>query len=212
MVAARAKLIAGEVHANGDSRANAAVIREQTDRMAKIVRQLLTFSRRDRPRAVPINLLEVASRTIEFLGEIARSRNVDLRLTGGADSSWVVTADAGQMQQVLTNLTLNAIQAMPHGGEVKIAFHQCRARRDGKPDTPEVDCIRIDVIDEGRGIAPEIIGRIFEPFFTTKDVGEGTGMGLSIAYGIVSDHGGWFDVQSKPSRGSRFSVFLPVST
>ena len=74
---------------------------------------------------------------------------------------------------------------------------------------PEAEWVRMDVMDEGEGISPETLPRVFEPFFTTKDVGEGTGLGLSVSYGLIRDHGGWISVSSEPGRGSCFSIFLP---
>jgi signal transduction histidine kinase len=74
---------------------------------------------------------------------------------------------------------------------------------------PEAEWVRVDVADEGEGIAPDVLHRVFEPFFTTKDVGEGTGLGLSVSYGLIRDHGGWISVSSEPGSGSCFSIFLP---
>ena len=75
---------------------------------------------------------------------------------------------------------------------------------------PEAEWVRLDVVDEGEGISPEVLPRVFEPFFTTKGVGEGTGLGLSVSYGLIRDHGGWISVSSEPGRGSCFSIFLPL--
>jgi signal transduction histidine kinase len=109
----------------------------------------------------------------------------------------LVRMDDGQLQQVITNLFLNAVQAMPGGGEVQVALEEAG------------DAVRLTVADQGQGIAAEALPRIFDPFFTTKGVGEGTGLGLSVAYGIVKEHGGWIDVESLPGRGTRFFVHLP---
>jgi signal transduction histidine kinase len=118
--------------------------------------------------------------------------------------------DAGHLQQVVANLVLNATQAMPHGGRVEIDVAAARAIKPG--ETAEHDYVRIAVADQGVGISPENLPRIFEPFFTTKDVGEGTGLGLSVCYGIVEEHGGFITVDSTVGTGSRFSVFLPATT
>jgi signal transduction histidine kinase len=103
------------------------------------------------------------------------------------------------VHQVLTNLVLNAIQASPAGGEVRI-----RAGAD-----PHGGGVVIEVRDRGRGISEEHLGRIFDPFFTTKEVGRGAGLGLSIVHGIVRDHGGWIEVRSEVGKGSLFEVFVP---
>ena len=117
--------------------------------------------------------------------------------------------DPGQIQQVLTNLVVNAFQAMPEGGRVEVRIRAARTRPPEVPAGPEADYLCIEFEDEGEGIPHEVQSRLFDPFFTTKDVGEGTGLGLSIAHGIVLDHGGWIDVESKPGEGSCFSVYLP---
>jgi signal transduction histidine kinase len=125
----------------------------------------------------------------------------------------VAAADPIQLQQALTNLLVNAVQASPDGKAVEVSVGRERLAppvglsSDLGGDVQEY--ARIRVADEGPGIPPEDVGRIFEPFFTTKDVGEGTGLGLSVAYGIVRDHGGWIAVESEAGRGSRFSIYLP---
>jgi two-component system NtrC family sensor kinase len=114
----------------------------------------------------------------------------------------VVQADASQLRQVLINLTGNAVDAMPDGGELTVRT----------TNLPEQDSIRIDVSDTGCGIAEENLPRLFEPFFTTKPPGSGTGLGLSIVYGIVKMHRGQISVQSRVGAGSTFSITLPVRT
>jgi len=101
---------------------------------------------------------------------------------------------------------------MPAGGRVTVTMDVREARRpDGEPGT-KVPWACAIVEDEGQGIPPENLQRVFEPFFTTKGVGEGTGLGLSVAYGIVHEHGGWIDVESEVGRGSRFSILLPLAS
>src|SRR5690606_32144045 len=119
-----------------------------------------------------------------------------------------VEADAGQVQQALANLALNAIQASPAGAVVGIALARRRVRPPSDLGGPEAEFEAITVSDRGPGIAEEHLPHVFEPFFTTKDVGEGTGLGLAVAYGIVREHGGWIDVESRTGEGSRFTLFL----
>ena len=114
------------------------------------------------------------------------------------------------MQQVFANLVVNAIQSMPLGGEINVGLARERVRPPADIGGPEAAYVRIDVVDGGTGIAADVLARIFDPFFTTKDVGEGTGLGLSVSYGIVREHGGWIAVDTEPGRGSRFSVYLPA--
>jgi signal transduction histidine kinase len=119
--------------------------------------------------------------------------------------------DEAQLQQVLTNLMLNAIQAMPDGGRVDISLDELRAARPGDAAAAR-DYVRLAIADQGVGIAPANLPRIFEPFFTTKDVGEGTGLGLSVCYGIIEEHGGWIAVDSQVAKGTRMTVYLPAVT
>jgi two-component system, NtrC family, sensor kinase len=107
--------------------------------------------------------------------------------------------DKGGFQQVFVNLFLNSVQAMPGGGELKIVLEQVNNE------------LKIEVSDTGEGIPPENLGRIFDPFFTTKKEGEGTGLGLSVSYSIVKNHGGRMEVQSTRGAGTTFSIFLPVA-
>jgi two-component system, NtrC family, sensor kinase len=120
--------------------------------------------------------------------------------------------DEGQVQQVLTNLVVNALQATPPGGRVRI---ECtRGPATPPPSHASVTdggtWAQLAVVDTGTGMDDAVRRHIFEPFFTTKDVGAGTGLGLSVSYGIVREHGGWIDVASTPGQGSRFTVYLPV--
>ena len=176
--------------------------------MTSIIRQLLDFARTSTPRKQPTDLGSVVRQTIDLLVAIAEKQKVRLQLEPPPEAT-PAEIDPGQIQQVLTNLTMNAIQAMPHGGEVEFRV----SRRDGcHPDnggTP-ASFFAIEVQDHGVGISEENLSQFFEPFFTTKEVGAGTGLGLSIAYGIVQEHGGWIGVASRLGEGSRFTVFLPA--
>jgi signal transduction histidine kinase len=175
---------------------NARVIVEQSERMTSIIRQLLDFARRDGTHErKPVDLATLARETCEMLQPIAQKHKVELKTNGAAAD--VVTGDRTQLQQVLSNLLLNAIQSMPEGGEVTVAT--CTKEQ----------YAGLAVRDQGVGIPAEQIPRVFEPFFTTKDVGEGTGLGLSVAHGIVEEHGGFIEVESTIGRGSSFTMYLP---
>jgi signal transduction histidine kinase len=176
--------------------------------MTKIIRQLLDFARTRESRRVPTNASELVERVVGLLRPLAEKQGTGLSL-GPVASDARIDADAGQLEQVLSNLTVNALQALQSGGVVSFAVHAM------PPGTPAGETgdehVVIDVEDTGPGMAPQVMARVFEPFFTTKDVGEGTGLGLSVAYGIVQEHGGFFTVDSALGRGSRFSVHLPSS-
>jgi len=119
-----------------------------------------------------------------------------------------VRVDPSQIQQALANIVMNGIQAMPGGGRLLVSIEPAEARRPSDASGRTGQYLRVTVEDQGRGIGAEALPHIFEPFFTTKDVGEGTGLGLSVAHGIVTDHGGWIDVESEPGRGTRVAIFL----
>jgi signal transduction histidine kinase len=191
-----------------DVAASAAVIAEQTRRMASIIRQLLDFSRRTGPSLADADVDEVASSTLDMLAPLAEKRGVALRFRGaGAPAG--VRADRNQLQQAIANLVVNAVQATPGGGAVTLGVGRRHASPPQDVDAAAGEFVEISVADAGSGIAAEHLPHVFEPFFTTKDVGEGTGLGLAVAYGIVREHGGWIEVESEPGQGSRFSILLP---
>lgn len=188
--------------------ASAEVIAEQAQRMTAIIRQLLDFSRSRGPRPSDGDLGDVAASTLDLLGPFAEKRGVALRLERTAADT-VAAVDQNQMQQALTNLVVNAIQASGPGSEVLLQVgHAVCTPPEGIDGAPRA-CVVLSVVDHGSGIAPEHQTRVFEPFFTTKDVGDGTGLGLAVAWGIVREHGGWIEVASEPGRGSRFAIVLP---
>jgi signal transduction histidine kinase len=122
----------------------------------------------------------------------------------------MVKIDPAQIQQVLSNLIVNAIHALPEGGTVTVRYGMKQAQPPADHGGSEEDYAFVEVTDDGIGIPEENLARIFVPFFSTKGVGEGTGLGLSIAHGIITDHGGWIAVRSTVGQGSTFSVYLPV--
>jgi two-component system NtrC family sensor kinase len=186
---------------------NARIIVEQTERMTQIIRQLLDFARRRPVDKARTDLREMAAETATLLRPMADKRGVQIVVASGGGAGQAV-ADSGQIQQVIINLLVNAIQATDRGGTVTVTLHDESADRSPERGEPR-PTVCLDVTDTGQGMDPETAARIFDPFFTTKDVGEGTGLGLSIAYGIVRDHGGWIDVKSQPGRGTTMRMHLP---
>jgi signal transduction histidine kinase len=177
------------------------LIIDQSERMAAIIRQLLDFGRRGGSDRHATDLSAVVESTVRLLEPFARKRHVELELTL-PDEPIVLEVNHLELGQVLSNLALNAVQAMPKGGRSLVEL-----RRDQERGHPVAV---LSVSDEGTGIRPEDVPRVFDPFFTTKGVGEGTGLGLAVAYGIVADHGGRVSVATEWGRGSRFDVILPL--
>jgi signal transduction histidine kinase/ActR/RegA family two-component response regulator len=181
------------------------------ERAAKLTRQLLMFSRKQVMQPQPLALDGLVQDLLKMLQRIIRE---DIRLECVCQNeSSLVEADAGMIEQVLLNLVVNARDAMPHGGLVRIATEKVAlaeeaARR--KPEARAGDFVCLSVSDNGTGIAPEHLQRIFEPFFTTKEVGKGTGLGLATVYGIVKQHQGWIEVSSQVGQGTTFRVFVPA--
>jgi signal transduction histidine kinase len=195
VVSARAAMIVRGESEGPEVIEDARVIVEQTERMTRIIRQLLDFARRSRPSREPAELRALAASTLSMLGPLASRHGVELVLIDGPAAE--AELDVGRIQQVLTNLVMNAIQAQPDGGRVEVSVETIDGRA------------RLSVRDQGPGMEPHVRERIFEPFFTTKDVGEGTGLGLSVVHGIVEEHGGRVIVDSAPGKGSTFTIELP---
>jgi signal transduction histidine kinase len=188
---------------------NAAIIKNQTERMALIIQQLLHFARRHRPSKLVVDLREVVRQTLSLIGPLAKKEEVTLLPSLGNDPL-IARVDFSQIQQALSNLVLNGIQATDRGGCIEVALRQVTVHPPGDDRDAPREHACISVVDEGEGILPENLDHVFEPFFTTKDTGQGTGLGLSIAYGIVSEHGGWITVESERAKGSRFTIHLPL--
>ncbi len=179
-------------------------------RATALVSQLLAFSRRQLLEMVELDLDRCIAEMLEMLRRLIGAHIV-LDFRPGAEAG-LVRADAVQIGQVLTNLCVNARDAMPRGGRIRIATERvdltpelCSALEGVQPGP----AIRMTVADEGEGIPSDILDRVFDPFFTTKGVGEGTGLGLSTVYGLVQQHRGAVDVSSAPGQGTTFRIYLP---
>ena len=186
-------------------------IKRNANRAAVLVRQLLAFSRKQTLRPAVLNLTDVIGDLRMLVDRLISGTNVKLEVDYGRDL-WPVKTDLSQFEQVLINLCVNARDAMPDGGKIKIITRNMTADDVlalGRSDIPTEDLVMIEVADSGTGIAPEIMDKIFEPFFTTKDVGKGTGLGLSMVYGIVKQSGGYIYPESEVGRGTAFRIFLP---
>ena len=198
-------------HRAGDqSFADIMQIKQNANRAANLVRQLLAFSRQQtlQPRILDITdvLVELSHLLRRLIGE-----NIELKVVHGRDLG-LAKVDQGQLEQVIINLAVNARDAMPGGGTLTIrtANHtQAGPMRRGAETLPAGNYLLIEVIDTGIGIPKENLERIFEPFFSTKELGSGTGLGLSTVYGIVKQTGGFVFVDSSQGRGAVFQIYLP---
>jgi len=197
-------------HAGDPSFADILQVKQNANRAASLVRQLLAFSRRQTLRPKVVDIGEIMSELANLLRRLI-GQTVKLELLAARDLGMVMV-DPGQLEQVVVNLAVNARDAMPKGGRLSIRLSRhvlAVAERLSHETLPAGDYLRIDLEDTGEGIPPENMDKIFEPFFTTKAVGAGTGLGLSTVYGIVKQTGGFVAVKSAPGEGTVFSIFLP---
>ena len=189
---------------------NAGIITGEVDRIAKIIRQVLDFSRQRGPTITSVHLGSVVAEALEFLREVVDRQQIktDVRVLPSPPE---VPGDPDQIQQVCLNLLMNAIHAMPSGGTLRITAERVTRRKEGLDLASPAPYAMLEIADSGPGIPPENRSKIFEPFFTTKDEGQGTGLGLAVSHGIVKDHDGWIEVDSPSEGGAIFRVFLPCA-
>ncbi len=186
-------------------------IRSQADRASALTRQLLAFARRQVLQSCNTNLNELTKEAISLLRNVIGERiEIHMEL---AEDLWIVWADPGQIEQVLMNLCLNSRDAMPNGGRLLIETKNAEIGQDYQSLHPYAvpgRYVLLRVFDTGAGMDAATLEHIFEPFFTTKEMGRGTGLGLATVYGIVKQHKGLIDVDSKPGQGTAFRVYLPL--
>ena len=182
-----------------DLREYLGLIRDEAFRCKSITMGLLDFSRLRAGQRVPVNMNEIIKGAARLVTHQRRGDNIRIEIQA-ADNLPMVLGDVGQLQQAVVALATNAIDAMPDGGTLTFRATCAEAR------------VLVQVRDTGIGISPENLTKIFDPFFTTKDVGRGTGLGLAVCYGILSDHGGRLDVGSSIGVGTTFTITLPVAT
>jgi nitrogen-specific signal transduction histidine kinase/CheY-like chemotaxis protein len=195
----------------GSFRAELQVVVDAAKRGAALTRQLLLFSRRQPAQFAPVDPGQIIAQLHKMLSRlIPENIRLDWHCAAGGP---LIRADTGNIEQVVINLVVNARDALPGGGTIRVALDTAQlapvdTRR--HVDARAGNYVRLTVADTGVGIPRENQSRIFEPFFTTKEPGHGTGLGLSTVYGIVRQHEGWIELDSSPGHGSRFEVFLPV--
>jgi two-component system, cell cycle sensor histidine kinase and response regulator CckA len=187
-------------------------IKQNANRAANLVRQLLAFSRRQTLRPEVLSLTDVLSDLGNLLGRLL-GEVVELKIVHGRELS-LVKVDVNQFEQVVINLCVNARDAMPDGGLLTLKTSNVNADevalQGGKPGlVPPGEYVLLEVTDTGTGMPPEVVDKIYDPFFSTKEVGKGTGLGLSTVYGIIKQTGGFIFCDSEVGKGTTFRVYLP---
>jgi signal transduction histidine kinase len=195
VIQGHAKLLEPAV-ASEDARWRLRTIQEQIGRISRIIQTLLNLARPRRSRRAPVALAPLLESTLSFLSEKLKSREIQVERAFQDVPS--VTGDPERLQQLFLNLFLNAVDAMPGGGQLRVALR-----------TTEESVVEVRVADSGLGISPADLPRIFEPFFTSKAAGEGNGLGLMVAHGIVKDHDGTISAASEPGGGAEFRISFP---
>ncbi len=188
----------------------ATVIERAARRAAELTQQLLGFARKGKYQNIPVDLHATIAEVVSLLGRTL-DKNIEIESALSADEPFVL-GDPVQIQQVILNLSVNARDAMEGGGTLSFITDRVKlsTRSPSDPEDTSHDFIRMSVADTGCGIPEEVQPRIFEPFFTTKEQGKGTGMGLSMVYGIVKNHGGSICVSSEAGKGTRFEILWPA--
>jgi PAS domain S-box-containing protein len=175
-------------------------VRRQAERATNIVNNLLNFSRTGgATEFAEVDIHRVLDDTLQLLEPQLRSNQIEIVRAYQPDQSFVF-GNGGKLQQIFTNLLLNARDAIPNGGKITIST-----------TSDDNDSLMVEITDTGIGIAPENVAKIYDPFYTTKGVGRGTGLGLAVSYGIVQEHSGHISVESTPGRGTTFRISLPTS-
>jgi signal transduction histidine kinase/ActR/RegA family two-component response regulator len=186
-------------------------ILNSAERASKLTKQLLLFSRKEEMEFKIINLNNIISQLRKMLNRLIGE---DITMHNNLSQDlWQINADENQMEQVITNLVVNARDAMPGGGDLKISTENISIDEEKAKTIPDIkpgEYICLSIEDTGAGIAKSLQKKIFDPFFTTKGRAEGTGMGLSVVHGIVKKHGGVIDLYSEPGEGTIFKIYIPA--
>nr|MBC7245523.1 PAS domain S-box protein [Chloroflexota bacterium] len=212
VVQGNAELAMSELAPSDPLYARLSSMREAAQRGARLTQQLLAFSRRQILQPRPLDLNALVRNFAAMIGRLIGA-DVALQLDLAPDLK-PVFSDPGALEQVLMNLAMNARDAMPEGGTLRIetAPMICdEAYCQAHPEATPGEYVRLTIADTGRGMNEEIKAHLFEPFFTTKEIGKGTGLGLSMVYGIVKEHGGFIEVWSEVGQGTRFDIYQPVA-
>ena len=211
VIAGRARSIQKKSRDHEAVEKNAEIVAEQTARITRIIQRLLDFTRRKVGAAgkAEVNVNELSLMTMELLSAQFSSAKVKTRLER-AEGLPRVAGDQDRLQQVMINLLLNAVQAMPDGGALGVETALVQRTRPGLEDGAEQSFVSFAVRDTGVGVPDDIRDKIFDPFYTTKEGSGGTGLGLAVVSGIVKEHDGWIDIEANTGGGTIFRVYLPA--
>jgi len=207
IVSGRAMMIASDDAVPEEARQNARRIAEQAKRITGTIREILDFARQKTLERTETSIGDVLNDAVSLMEPILDDKGVAVEIEGSR--KLVAPIDSGKILQVLTNLMMNAIHAMPGGGRITLRAGQRQVADPKDRHARGGDFVVIDVEDEGVGIPEDRLDDIFKAFFTTKKAGTGTGLGLSVCHGIVREHGGWIEVESEVGRRTCFRVYLP---
>jgi signal transduction histidine kinase len=188
----------------------ATLVAHEVERIDGIVNELLSFSKPAKPHLVPMNVQETIDQALKLIHEQLAQKNIQLQNKCRAEQTDIF-GDAKLLSQALVNLNLNAIESIDESGSITFGTLNCThlfANGDSPEKAMNRKCIRIQISDTGKGIERENLQKIFDPFYTNKS--EGTGMGLSVAHGIITEHHGVIEVESQPGRGTSFYIFIPL--
>jgi len=201
VIQGHAKLLESSVSGE-DANWRLRTIQEQVTRISKIIQTLLDMARPRPSRRQPLQVEPLLDATLGFLAE--KIRRHDVEVVRDFESTDNVSGDPERLQQLFLNLFINALDAMPDGGELRVGIRRV--------SDDEGTWIAAQVVDSGAGIEAENLEKVFDPFFTTKPAGEGNGLGLMVCRGIVGDHGGTIEVSSAAGEGTRFEIRLPLAS
>lgn len=208
VIMGRAEYVLRKMSPEDPLRENLEKIVGQIERIIKLVQQLLSFTRIKPLEARPFRLGPLLQGVLSLFEHQLEQQGITATLDCSNDLPEIL-ADPDQIQQVCFNIILNAIQAMPQGGNLTIRVSQTVPRHQ-REDSIKDQYIKIEIVDRGVGIQPEHLQKLFDPFFSTKEVGKGTGLGLTVCYSITKNHGGWIHVKSQAGKGSVFTIYLPL--
>ena len=209
VIGGRARSLAKRAGDPAEVQKNSEIITTQVDRITKIIRQVLDFSRKSRPTLTQVDAGKIMKEALDFMDETLKRRHIASEVRAQPDLP-LIPGDPDEIQQVCLNLLMNAAHAMPEGGTLTVVVDRVIRRKEGLALAQPSQYLLLQISDTGAGVPVADREKIFDAFFTTKDTGEGTGLGLAVSKGIVKDHDGWIEVDGRPQGGAVFRVFLPA--